>query len=83
VHSGNNWDLIVNSQTAIWGTDRNPSKDVGRARMAARTLTDSEDALTIYLTPNSSDPRRQAEPNGVLRIKWGTVELTAPWKVKI
>jgi hypothetical protein len=83
VHSGNNWDLIVNSQTAIWGTDRNASKDVGRVRLAAKTLTDSEDALSIYLTPTTSDPSRQAEPNGVLRIKWGTVELTAPWKVKI
>lgn len=83
VHSGTNWDLIVNSQTAIWGTDRNPSKDVGRVRMTAKTLTDSEDALSIYLAPTSSDPRRQAEPSGVLRIKWGTVELTAPWKVKI
>jgi hypothetical protein len=83
VHSGNNWDLIVNSQTAIWGTDRNPSKDVGRVRMTAKTLTDSEDALSIYLAPTSSDPRSQAEPSGVLRIKWGTVELTAPWKVKI
>jgi len=83
VHSGNNWDLIVNSQTAIWGTDRNASKDVGRVRMTAKTLTDSEDALSIYLTPTSSDPSRQAEPSGVLRIKWGTVELTTPWKVKI
>ncbi len=83
VHSGTNWDLIVNSQTAIWGTDRNPSKDVGRVRMTAKTLTDSEDALSIYLIPTSSDPGRQAEPNGVLRIKWGTVELTAPWKVKV
>jgi hypothetical protein len=83
VHSGNNWDLIVNSQTAIWGTDRNASKDVGRVRLAAKTLTDSEDALTIYLTPTTSDPSRQAEPNGVLRIKWGTVELTTPWRVKI
>lgn len=83
VHSGNTWDLIVNSQTAVWGTDRNPAKDVGRVRLTARTLTDSEDALSIYLTPTSADPGRQAEPNGVLRIKWGTVELSTPWKVKI
>lgn len=83
VHAGNNWDLILNSQTAIWGTDRNPAKDIGRVRLTARTLTDSEDALTIYLTPNSTNPSRQADPAGVLRIKWGTVELSAPWKVKI
>lgn len=83
VHAGNNWDLIINSQTAIWGTDRNPAKDIGRVRLTARTLSDSEDALSIYLTPNSSNPSRQADPSGVLRIKWGTVELSAPWKVKI
>jgi DUF2911 family protein len=83
VHTGSNWDLIVNSQTAIWGTDRNPAKDIGRVPLTARTLTDSEDALSIYLTPNSSNPSRQADPSGVLRIKWGTVELSAPWKVKI
>lgn len=82
VHSGDTWDLILNSQTAIWGTDRDAAKDIGRVRMTARTLTDSEEALTIYLTPDSSDPGQGAEPHGVLRIKWGTVDLSAPWKVK-
>jgi Protein of unknown function (DUF2911) len=83
VHAGGNWDLIVNSQTAIWGTDRNPAKDIGRVRLTARTLSDSEDALSIYLTPNVAGRGQQVEPSGVLRIKWGTVELSAPWKVKI
>jgi Protein of unknown function (DUF2911) len=82
VHAGNAWDLIVNSQTSMWGTDRNASKDVGRVRMTARTLTDSEDALSVYLIPDSTDPRRGANPSGALRIKWGTVELSAPWKVR-
>ena len=82
VHSGSNWDLILNSQTAIWGTDRNPAKDIGRVRLTARTLAEPEDALTVYLVPNSTDVRRQADPSGTLRIKWGTVELAAPWKVK-
>ena len=82
VHSGDAWDLILNSQTAIWGTDRNATKDIGRVRMTARTLTDSEDALTMYLAPDSSNPDQGADPSGILRIKWGTVELSAPWKVK-
>lgn len=81
-HSGDAWDLIVNSQTAMWGTDHNAAKDIGRVRMTARTLTDSEDALTMYLTPDSSDPSKGAETSGILRIKWGTVELSTPWKVK-
>jgi hypothetical protein len=83
LHSGNNWDLVVNSQTAVWGTDRNPAKDVGRVRLTARTLTEPEDALSIYLTPSVAPRGQQVEPGGVLRIKWGTVELTAPWKVRI
>jgi hypothetical protein len=83
VHTGTNWELIVNSQTAIWGTDRKASKDLGRVALAARTLTDSEDALSIYLTPSVAARGQQVDPSGVLRIKWGTVELTAPWKVKL
>jgi hypothetical protein len=83
VHSGNDWNLIVNSQTAIWGTDRDPAKDIGRIRLTARMLTDAEDALTIYLTPDASNPGSgAATPSGVLRIKWGTVELSTTWKVK-
>jgi len=52
-------------------------------RLSARTLTEPEDALSIYLTPNVASRGQQVDPSGVLRIKWGTVELTAPWKVKI
>ena len=82
VHSGSSWNLIVNSQTAMWGTDRNPSKDIGRVLMTARTLTDSEEALTIYLTPDATAGAEAGTPSGTLRIKWGTVELSTPWKVK-
>lgn len=82
VHSGSSWNLVVNSQTAMWGTDRNPAKDIGRVTMTARTLTDSEDALTIYLTPDATAGDESGTPSGTLRIKWGTVELSAPWKVK-
>jgi hypothetical protein len=82
LHSADAWDLIVNSQTAMWGTDRNASKDIGRVRMTPRTLTDSEDALSVYLTPDRPNQNQGALPSGTLRIKWGTVELSAPWKVK-
>lgn len=82
VHSGSNWNLIVNSQTAQWGTDRNPAKDIGRVPMTARTLTEAEDALTIYLTPDATAGSESGTPSGTLRIKWGTVELSTPWKVK-
>ena len=62
VHAGTAWDLIVNSQTSMWGTDRNASKDIGRVRMTARTLTDSEDALSVYLIPDSTNPAAGGKP---------------------
>ena len=82
VHAGSNWNLIVNSQTAMWGTDRSPTKDIGRIPMTARTLNDAEESLSIYLTPDATAGSESGTPSGTLRIKWGTVELSAPWKVK-
>lgn len=82
VHSRDAWDLIVNSETAMWGTDRDATKDFGRVRLAARTLTDPEETLSIYLVPDARAGAEAAAPGGTLRIKWGTVELTAPWSIK-
>jgi hypothetical protein len=83
LHSGNNWQLIVNDRTAMWGTDRDPAKDLGRVSLTARTLTDNEETLTVYLVPSSTDPSTgYATLGGTLRIKWGTTELSTPWKVK-
>src|SRR5215510_3953658 len=36
------WQLIVNAQTAQWGTDRDPSRDVGRVPLIATTTRDNE-----------------------------------------
>ena len=82
-HSGTAWQLIVNSQTAQWGTDHNPAKDIGRVTLSARDMRDNEETLSIYLVPDSTDPPSGfANLSGVLRIRWGTVELTTPWTVK-
>ncbi len=81
--SGTKWELIVNSRTGAWGTDRDAKQDFGRVTLAARNLTDNEETLTIYLVPDSTDPRSgYAALGGVLRIRWGTVELTGKWTVK-
>jgi hypothetical protein len=46
-------------------------------------MKDNEETFTIYLVPDASNPKSGfASLSGVLRIRWGTVELTAPWKVK-
>jgi len=74
--------LIVNRGTGQWGTDRDATKDLGRVALTSRTMAEAEPSLSIYLVPDSPDPTTgYANLSGVLRIKWGTTELTAPWKV--
>jgi hypothetical protein len=77
------WQLIVNSQTAQWGTDRDVSRDVGRVTLAATTTRDNEETFTIYLVPDSPNPGSgYANLGGVMRVRWGTIDLRAPWTVK-
>ena len=83
LHSGAGWQLIVSSQTAQWGTDYRSARDVGRVAMTAKTMNDDEETLTIYLVPDAPRPGSGfAELSGVMRVPWGTIELSAPWKVK-
>ena len=83
LHGNGGWQLIVNSRTGAWGTDRDASKDVGRVSLAAKTRTDNEESLTIYLVPDSTDPSTgYATLGGVLRVRWGTLDLSTPWTVK-
>lgn len=83
LHNGSAWHLIVSSQTAEWGTDYNAAKDFGRVTLTARDMKDNEETLTLYLVPNSQQPQSgYAALNGLLRIRWGTVELSSPWSVK-
>lgn len=74
--------LIVNRGTGQWGTDHDAAKDIGRISLASRTMAESEPSLSIYLVPDAPDPKTgYAELRGVLRIKWGTTELTTNWRV--
>ena len=76
------WQLIVNSQTGQWGTDRDASRDLGRVTMTAATMKDNEETFTISLVPDSPNPTSgYANLGGVLRVRWGTVELRTPWTV--
>ena len=76
------WQLIVNRRTGVWGTDYDPSRDVGRIPLTARTLAEPEESLSIYLVPESPRPTSgYAELRGVLRIKWGRTELSTTWQV--
>lgn len=74
--------LIVNRGTGQWGTDHDATKDVGRVALTSRTMTEPEPALSIYLVPDSPQPRTgYAELRGTLLIKWGTTEWSTSWRV--
>ena len=83
LYSRAGWQLIVNRRTGIWGSDYDRTRDVGRIPLAARTLAEPEESLTIYLVPESARPAQgYAELRGILRIKWGRTELTTNWRVQ-
>lgn len=73
-------DLIVSRQTRQWGTEYDPSADVGRIPMRARTLPEVEQSLVITLEPDFPQPEGTL-PEGLLRIRWGDVEYAADWRV--
>ena len=83
LYSASGWTLIVNRGTAQWGTDYDAKRDVGRIRLASRTLPETAETLTIQLIPESGRPSSgYAELRGTLKVSWGRTELSAPWSVK-
>jgi len=73
----------VSRATGQWGTDYDATRDVGRVPLASRALPEREESLSIYLVPESGRPTTgYAELRGVLKIKWGSTELSAPWRVE-
>jgi hypothetical protein len=82
MRSANGAQLIVNRQTGHWGTDYDASQDIGRVALTSRALAEPEGTLTIHLIPESAAPRRgYAELRGMLHIKWGKTEWSAPFQV--
>ncbi|MGA2383290.1 MAG: DUF2911 domain-containing protein [Gemmatimonadales bacterium] len=76
------WYLIVNRETGQWGLEHDSAKDLGRVTLTSRTLREPEEALSVYLVPESAQPTTGvAALRGVLRIKWGTTELSTGWHV--
>ena len=84
LYSRGGWQLIVNRQTAGWGTDYDAKFDLGRLPLTARTRAEKEESLTLYLLPDAARPQSgYADLKGTLRIVWGTTELTAGWSVPL
>jgi hypothetical protein len=75
------WKLIVSKQVLQWGTDYDPAQDFARIDLHARTLAEPLESLTFWLVPALENPPSTAFPHGVLRLAWGTLELSTDWRV--
>jgi len=69
------WKLIVNRQTGQWGTEYDPARDLARIDLRTRTLREPLESFTIWLVPSGNG-------RGVLRLAWGTTELSTDWAVR-
>lgn len=72
--------LIVSGETRQWGTDYDPSRDVGRTAVRRRDLPGPLESLTITLEPVFPQAEG-AVPSGLLRIAWGLVEYSTDWRM--
>ncbi len=77
------WSLIVSRAAGQVGAyDYDMRQDVGRVPLAQRNLSEPEEALSIYLvSERARSSSADTEMRGVMRIKWGSVELQTPWRV--
>jgi hypothetical protein len=66
------YQLIINRQTGQWGTQYDPAQDLVRAPAQARTLASPVDQFTIAVEPTGATA-------GLIRLQWGTQELTVPF----
>jgi len=59
------WDLIINTQTGQWGTQRDASKDLGSVPLTVDQGTESVEQFTIELSPG-----------GKFSMSWGTLRVS-------
>ena len=63
------WDLILNKQTGQWGTQRDPSKDLGSVPLTIGDGAQSVEHFTIELAT-------ERDNEGKLSMKWGTLVVS-------
>ncbi len=69
------WHLIVNSATGIWGTEYNSGTDVAHIPLQVSTNADSVETFTINL-------RSTGEMDGEIQMDWSTLKLAATFRVE-
>jgi Protein of unknown function (DUF2911) len=77
----NGWKLIVSKEVLQWGTDYDPKQDFARIDLRSRTLTEPIESLTFWLVPALEAPPSTTFPHGVLKLAWGSTELSTDWRV--
>jgi hypothetical protein len=68
--SGDQWHLIFNKKTGIWGDEHPAADDFAEVPMTMSTNPDTVEAFTIALAASSGT-------NGTLKAMWGTAVLSA------
>ncbi|MFL6246133.1 MAG: DUF2911 domain-containing protein [Thermoanaerobaculia bacterium] len=64
------WTLIINKQTGQWGTNYDETKDLGRTKLAVKSLTEPVETFKIGFTP--------VNPNqATLTFTWENTEASA------
>jgi hypothetical protein len=71
--TGDNFELVLNSQTGQWGTQHDPAKDVASVAMAKSPLAAAVETFTMGLAP--------AAKGGTLELSWGAAKLAAPFEI--
>jgi hypothetical protein len=68
-------ELVVNTQTGIWGTAYSRAHDLGRATLQADSTRDPVERFTIEIVPGGAS-------RGTLSLAWGAFRWTAPIVVR-
>ena len=64
------WEVILNQDTGQWGTQYNDGKDLFRANIATRTLTEAVEVFTISF---------EEQPEGVdMLLSWDHTQVIVP-----
>lgn len=69
------WTLIVNTQTGQWGTQYDPSKDLGRVKMSVKPAKKPVETFVIGVKPSGGK-------NGALTLTWENTEASVPIAVR-
>ncbi|MGH7601750.1 MAG: DUF2911 domain-containing protein, partial [bacterium] len=68
--SSDQWHLVFNKKTGIWGTEHSPADDLAEVPLTMSTNPESVEAFIIELAASN-------ETSGTLKAMWGTAILSA------